>query len=94
MNSADRLQMLKIELNASGSTIRDVQFNALLESATSMIGREGITLNLDDSYEDNTLVIGYAAYLFYQRADASAQMPRWLRYALNNRLLSEKGKGR
>ena len=38
-------------------------------------------------------MVMYAAYLFRKRADeGSPQMPRMLRYALNNRLFSQKMK--
>lgn len=90
MDNATRLTLLKLNVNAVGSTIYDELFSSLLDSAKSMIEREGITLNLDESTEDNNLVIGYAAYLFEQRSEPEMKMPRWLRYCLNNRLFSEK----
>ena len=51
--------------------------------------REGITIN--DSVDDDNLIVMYAAYLFRKRAEDTATMPRMLRYALNNRVISEKG---
>ena len=53
-----------------------------------MITREGI--NLTESIEDGNLIVMYAAYLYRKRADSSPVMPRMLRYALNNRVFSEK----
>ena len=41
--------------------------------------------------DDAVLVEMYAAYLYRRRREENAAMPRMLRYALNNRLLSEKG---
>lgn len=93
MDNASRLTLLKLNLNAVGSVVYDDLFPSLLDTAKSMIEREGITLDLDESTEDNNLVIGYAAYLFRQRGDPSMEMPRWLRYGLNNRLFSQKASG-
>lgn len=58
-----------------------------IASAKDFIKREGI--HLTDSAEDTQLVIMYAAYLYRKRA-VNEPMPRMLRFALNNRLLSEK----
>ena len=58
-----------------------------ITSAKDFIKREGI--RLADSAEDTQLVVMYAAYLYRKRA-INEPMPRMLRYALNNRLLSEK----
>ena len=62
---------------------------ALIQSARRFITQEGITLS--DSMDDAVLVEMYAAYLYRRRREENAAMPRMLRYALNNRLLSEKG---
>lgn len=43
-----------------------------------------------DTVEDGQLVVMYAAYLYRKRADDAPVMPRMLRYALNNRLFSQK----
>lgn len=56
-------------------------------SAKEMIQREGIVLN--DSVEDTQLVEMYSAYLVRKRATNDG-MPRMLRFALNNRLFSQK----
>lgn len=87
----DLLILLKLDLLITTSAI-DSSLIQLLESAQEMIAREGVTLR-PDSAEDNQLIVGYAAYLFRQRNDAGMQMPRWLRYGLNNRVLSEKEGG-
>lgn len=60
-----------------------------IKAAKQMIGREGITLT--DSAEDSTLAVQYAAWMWHER-DSGAGMPRMIRYALNNRLFSEKMK--
>ncbi len=60
-----------------------------ISAAQAFIAREGITLT--DSIEDGQLVEMYAAYLVRKRATIEP-MPRMLRWALNNRLFSQKAK--
>lgn len=62
----------------------------LLTVAKNAIEREGITLTQDDP-ESEGVVIQYAAYLFRKRAGEDTAMPRFLRYMLNNMLISQKG---
>lgn len=98
MTDAERLELLKLDVMISPSTTAyDDMLSQLLASAAEMIGREGITLDPSRA-EDNRLIIGYAAFLFRQRTDegskktdggVSRAMPRWLRWALNNRLFSK-----
>lgn len=79
--------------------IHDEYLNQLIEASKTEIAREGIVLE-DDDYN---LVVMYTAYLYRNRvvdskelgqytttAFAAKGMPRMLRYALNNRLLSQK----
>lgn len=83
------LAMLKVNLQIiAGNTLQDAYMQNLIETAKQMITREGITLA--DTIEDGNLVVMYAAYLYRKRADDSPVMPRMLRYALNNRLFSQK----
>lgn len=83
------LAMLKVNLQIiAGNTLQDAYLQNLIETAQQMITREGITLA--DTIEDDNLVVMYAAYLYRKRADDSPVMPRMLRYALNNRLFSQK----
>lgn len=83
------LAMLKVNLQIiAGNTLQDAYLQNLIETAKQMITREGITLA--DTIEDGNLVVMYAAYLYRKRADDSPVMPRMLRYALNNRLFSQK----
>lgn len=89
MDDQSRLALLKANVSAIGSTLYDDLFLSLLTSAVSMIEREGITLDMD-SQEDNNLVVGYATWLFQQREQPDMQMPRWLRYNLNNKVLQQK----
>ena len=83
------LAMLKINLQIiAGNTLQDEYLRNLIATARQMITREGIMLT--DSIEDGNLVVMYAAYLYRKRADDAPVMPRMLRYALNNRLFSQK----
>jgi len=41
--------------------------------------------------QDAMLVEMYAAYLYRRRREENVQMPRMLRWALNNRLFGQKG---
>lgn len=83
------LAMLKVNLQIiAGNTLQDEYLRNLIATARQMITREGIMLT--DSIEDGNLVVMYAAYLYRKRADDSPVMPRMLRYALNNRLFSQK----
>lgn len=62
----------------------------IINAATAMIEREGIVF--ESTAEDEQLVEMYAAYLVRKRA-SNEGMPRMLRYALNNRLFSQKARG-
>lgn len=87
MTEADVLKILKIDLQISTSAM-DEHLAALVQSAKSFIGAEGVTLQ--NTVDDWMLVEMYAAYLYRRRREENAAMPRMLRWALNNRLLSEK----
>ena len=83
------LAMLKVNLQIiAGNTLQDEYLRNLIATARQMITREGIMLT--DSIEDGNLVVMYAAYLYRKRADDAPVMPRMLRYAMNNRLFSQK----
>lgn len=85
MDALEMLQVLKMDLQLMHNAM-DNYLLTLLGVASRLIAREGIALT--DSPEDNYLVIMYAAYLYRKRAHEEQQMPRMLRYALNNRLMS------
>lgn len=86
------LAMLKVNLQIiAGNTLQDEYLRNLIATARQMITREGIMLT--DSIEDGNLVVMYAAYLYRKRADDAPVMPSMLRYALNNRLFSQKVRG-
>lgn len=89
MTAAEILTMTKANLEIpSTNTLFDTYIGQLITAATQMIAREGITLT--DTVEDGNLVAMYAAYMYRKRAADTPTMPRMLRYALNNRLFSQK----
>lgn len=89
MNDTTILNYLKVNLGIT-STAYDTRLTDLIASAKAMITREGITLNTAGSFEDAQIVIMYAAWLWGKR-DSDGAMPRMLRWALNNRVFSERG---
>lgn len=89
MSNSELLVMLKVDLGIS-NTAYDERLTQYIESARSKIKEEGI--NLNESITDDELIVMYAAYIWRNRASGNA-MPRMLRYALNNRLMSEKMRG-
>ncbi len=91
MTDEDRLQMLKIDLGIRSTTVYDERLTRYLQSAKIDIEREGITFPPDISISDEQLIVMYAGWLWRKRATGEG-MPRMLRYAINNRLLSEKAR--
>lgn len=87
MTNNDLLTMTKSNLSLINHTWDDYLLN-LIDVSKEMITREGVTLS--DTLEDNNLIVMYASYLYRKRAEDTAVMPRMLRYALNNRVISEK----
>lgn len=83
------LTALKVDLGISTNAY-DARLTEYLKSAVQLITKEGITLDMQ-SYDDSTLVVMYAAWL-WRRRDSMDGMPRMLRYLMNNRLFSEKVK--
>lgn len=104
MTDKDILTMLKTDLQIS-ATQYDTYLTNLIKLAKAAIEREGIVLNVlvesneeevtesetGLTIEDGMLVQMYAAYLYRKRKEENTAMPRSLRYALNNRLFSQKG---
>lgn len=86
MTDTELLTMLKTDLGIS-TTAYDTRLAQLITSAKTEITRAGVTLN--DSVADGNLVIMYAAWT-WRRRDSGDGMPRMLKYALNNRIFSEK----
>ena len=75
---------------AIASKAFDKRLLARIRTAQARIAEEGITLA--DTEEDRDLVVMYAAYLWRSRSTGE-DMPRMLRYAMNNRLFSRKARG-
>lgn len=88
LTDEDILEILKVDLQVSSSAL-DRYLLALITSARAYIAQEGITLA--DTAQDAMLVEMYAAYLYRRRREENVQMPRMLRWALNNRLFGQKG---
>lgn len=81
------LDTLKMNLSLT-TTAYDDYLIELIKASRQMIAREGIEIRC--TAEDAQLIVMYAAYLFRKRAEDNPIMPRMLRYALNNRLFSQK----
>ena len=90
MTDAEILAILKTDLQVSSPAL-DAYLSTLIASAKSYISTEGVILS--DTPDDGMLVEMYASYLDRKRREESAQMPRMLRWALNNRIFSSKMRG-
>ena len=91
MTAAIVLPLLQVYLGELYPTKdREEYLSQVVDAAIAFITREGITL--EDTVEDLQLVEMYAAYLVRKRNTTEA-MPRMLRWALNNRLFSQKSGG-
>lgn len=88
MTDVQKLALLKQDLQLM-TTANDTYLSTLLTLASSAITREGIVLTENDTESDMAVVM-YAAYLYRKRAATETSMPRYLRYMLNNMLLSQK----
>ena len=90
MTEQQRLNILKHSLQRQFTDANDEYLLHLLNTGEAAIKREGI---VDDGTEDyENCVIDYAAYLFRKRAGTETAMPRFLRWQLNNILVSQKAK--
>lgn len=87
--AASLLSSLKVDLGIS-STAYDNRLTAYLQNAQAEIQREGVVLG--NNLDDDQLTIMYAAWT-WRRRDSGEGMPRMLRYALNNRVFSQKMSG-
>ena len=93
MKNEDILRMLKMDLGISANAYDKYLLN-LIELSKAAIKKEGINIpeeNGSCTIEDGMLIQMYSAYLYRKRKEETASMPRSLRYALNNRLFSQKG---
>lgn len=90
MTDAEILAILKTDLQVSSPAL-DAYLSTLIASAKSYISTEGVILS--DTPDDGMLVEMYASYLYRKRREEGTQMPRMLRWALNNRIFSAKMRG-
>lgn len=100
MNPTDMLSILKKDLQIA-NTANDDYLNFLLNTAVELMRMEGIKVSTDLKFQ--AVQIHYAAYLFRARASTNgarfynysskhsteARMPRFLRWELNELVLSE-----
>lgn len=84
------LSMLKVDLGITTYEY-DERLQQIINSAKSMIEREGVTFEDELTAEDMQLIVMYAAWL-WRRRDTHEGMPRMIRWALNNRIFGEKMK--
>ena len=89
MNTETMLVALKVDLGIT-TTAYDERLIQILNSSTKYIEAEGITL--ENTIEDGNLVVMYASWLWQKRKE-NIGMPRMLRWAMNNRLFTEKTNG-
>lgn len=88
MNETLLLTAVKTDLGIT-TTAYDARLGSCIRVAKERIREEGI--RLCDSEGDRNLVVMYAAYLWRSRASGEG-IPRMLRYALNNRLFSQRAR--
>ena len=86
MTDSELLTMLKIDCGIT-TTAFDERLAQYIETAEAEITREGATLA--DTASDSQLIVMYAAWLWRKR-DTGEGMPRMLRYAINQRVFSQK----
>lgn len=91
LTSEDLLTMLKVDLGftSSGQSKIDTRLTQLLDAAEKEIIREGAATLDKTQIDDAQLIVMYAAWLWRKR-DTQDGMPRMVRYAINNRVFSEK----
>lgn len=90
------LEIITDFMDAEAKTAKETELKWYIDSAQEYIKREGITLQ--DTIGDATLQVMYAMWLYDKRKTTGSKytsyyiqnMPRMLRYNLNNRLLQEK----
>lgn len=87
MTTAEILTVLKTDLQIAVNT-QDSFLMSLIEQATAAVTTEGMTVQ--DDVRDGMIIEQYAAFLWRKRREDTVAMPRYLRWMLNNRILSEK----
>lgn len=80
------LSRLKIDLGITNSSSYDERLQSLINVAEKEIEREGVkNLDVENSIDDQELVIDYARYLWQSRREPQPE-PRSLRWRINNRI--------
>ena len=90
------LEIITDYMDEESRTAKNLELMQYIETAEAFIEREGITL--EDNVSDQMLVSMYAMWLYDKRKTTGSKytsyyiqnMPRMLRYNLNNRLLQQK----
>lgn len=80
------LSALKVDLGLTAK-VYDERLKMIIKASVEEIEQEGITLG--ESAKDQNLVLMYARWL-WSRRESGEGMPRMIRYALNNRLFSQR----
>ena len=86
------LKSLKVDIGILSTTAYDERLTEIIKSSYQMIVREGAATLDADVLEDAQLIVMYSAWIWRKR-DSGEGMPRMLRWALNNRIMSEKANG-
>lgn len=90
------LEIITDYMDEESKTAKNLELMQYIETAEVFIEREGIIL--EDNVSDQMLVSMYAMWLYDKRKTTGSKytsyyiqnMPRMLRYNLNNRLLQQK----
>lgn len=90
------LEIITDYMDEESRTAKNLELMQYIETAEVFIEREGIVL--EDNVSDQMLVSMYAMWLYDKRKTTGSKytsyyiqnMPRMLRYNLNNRLLQQK----
>ena len=90
------LEIITDYMDEQSKTAKNLELMQYIETAEIFIEREGIVL--EDNVSDQMLVSMYAMWLYDKRKTTGSKytsyyiqnMPRMLRYNLNNRLLQQK----
>lgn len=90
------LEIITDYMDAESQAAKDLELMQYVQTAEVYIEREGIVL--EDVVDDQMLVSMYAMWLYDKRKTTGSKytsyyiqnMPRMLRYNLNNRLFSQK----
>ncbi len=79
----DYKTLVKLDLQLHHNAF-DVLLEQYIDAARTFIRKES-GKEVTDSADDVQIVVMYAAYLYRKRAAPDTEMPRMLRWALNNR---------